>query len=172
MEKRPTLIVFSLLSQEKQGKLEKNRLLLLLREAKPGGFQTGGGVSHFFQEWSRLCRRPFRDCSSSLLLIGCERGKGTNRENPRTIPEQIGKIPEKSGKSQKRTKKDKKGRTSPDRETPPFETPPFSGLLMNLCQTRKTPRGRMGKRSKRHKEFSLRKIQRQLSLVPQLNDYR
>ena len=24
-------------------------------------------------------------------------------------------------------KKDKKGRTSPDRETPPFETPPFSG---------------------------------------------
>ena len=27
----------------------------------------------------------------------------------------------------KRTKKDKKGRTSLDRETPPFETPPFSG---------------------------------------------
>ena len=29
--------------------------------------------------------------------------------------------------SEKRTKKDKKGRTSPDREAPPFETPPFSG---------------------------------------------
>ncbi len=31
------------------------------------------------------------------------------------------------GKVPKRTKKDKKGRTSPDRETPPFETPLFSG---------------------------------------------
>ena len=46
--------------------------------------------------------------------------KGPNRENPRTIPEQIGKIREKSGKAQK----DKKGRTSADREAPPFETPP------------------------------------------------
>ena len=55
---------------------------------------------------------------------------GKNRENPRTIPEQVGKIPEKSGKSQnrhKRTKKDKKGKTGPDRVTPPFETSPFSG---------------------------------------------
>ena len=34
-----------------------------LREAKPGGFQTRG-VSHFFRERSRLCRGPFRDCSS------------------------------------------------------------------------------------------------------------
>ena len=71
---------------------------------------------------------------SGLFLVGAlnrpRKRKRTNRENPRTIPEQIGKIPKKSGKSQKgqkRTKKDKKGRTSPDRETPPFETPPFSG---------------------------------------------
>ena len=63
---------------------------------------------------------------SGLFLVGAlnrpRKRKRTNRENPRTIPEQIGKIPEKSGKSQKvpkRTKKDKKGRTSPDRETPP-----------------------------------------------------
>ena len=33
--------------------------LLQLREAKPGGFQF-----HFFRERSRLCRGPFRDCSS------------------------------------------------------------------------------------------------------------
>ena len=62
-------------------------------------------VSHFFRERSRLCRGPFRDCSSLVLLIGRERGKG-----------QIGKIPgpspSKSGKSQKnregpkRTKKE------------------------------------------------------------------
>ena len=32
--------------------------------------------------------------------------KGTNRENPRTIPEQIGKIPGKVPKGQKRTKKE------------------------------------------------------------------
>ena len=63
---------------------------------------------------------------SGLFLVGAlnwlRKRKGTNRENPWTIPEQIGKIPEKSGKG---PKKDKKGRTSPDRETPPFETPPF-----------------------------------------------
>ena len=71
---------------------------------------------------------------SGQFLVGAlnrpRKRKRANRENPRTVPEQIGKIPEKSGKSQKgqkRTKKDKKGRTSPDRETPPFETPPFSG---------------------------------------------
>ena len=62
---------------------------------------------------------------SGLFLVGAlnrpRKRKGTNRENPRTIPEQIGKIPGKV------PKKDKKGRTSPDRETPPFETPPFSG---------------------------------------------
>ena len=57
-------------------------------------------------------------------LIRQRKEKGTNRENPWTIPEQIGKIPEKSGKSQKRTKKE--GQVQ-DRETPPFETPPFSG---------------------------------------------
>ena len=60
-----------------------------------------------------------------MLLIGRERGKG-----------QIGKIPgpspSKSGKTQKnprkRTKKDKKGRTSPDRENPPFEAPRLAAL--------------------------------------------
>ena len=55
---------------------------------------------------------------------------GKSPDHPGMIPEQIGKIPEKSGKSQKgqkRTKKDKKGRTSPDREIPLFETPPFGG---------------------------------------------
>ena len=47
---------------------------------------------------------------SGLFLVGAlnrpRKRKGTNRENPRTIPEQIGKIPEKSGKVPKRTKKE------------------------------------------------------------------
>ena len=34
----------------------------LLGEAKPG--VPSRGVSHFFRERSRLCRGPFRDCSS------------------------------------------------------------------------------------------------------------
>ena len=55
-----------------------------------------------------------------LFLVGAvnrpRKRKRTNRENPRRVPGQIGKIPK------KRTKKDKK---SPDRETPPFETPPL-----------------------------------------------
>ena len=57
---------------------------------------------------------------SGLFLVGAlnrpRKRKGTNRENPWTIPEQIGKIP--------KDEKDKKGMTSPDRETPPFEPPP------------------------------------------------
>ena len=71
---------------------------------------------------------------SGLFLVGADnrlrKRKRTNRENPRRVPGQIGKIPGKVPEGQKRTKKDKKdkkGRTSPDRETPPFETPPFGG---------------------------------------------
>ena len=49
---------------------------------------------------------------SGLFLVGAlnrpRKRNGTNRENPRTIPEQIGKIPAKSGKSQKGPKKTKK----------------------------------------------------------------
>ena len=48
---------------------------------------------------------------SGLFLVGAlhrpRKRKGTNRENPRTIPKQIGKIPEKSGKSQKGQKRAK-----------------------------------------------------------------
>ena len=47
---------------------------------------------------------------SGLFLVGAlnrpRRRKRTNLENPRTIPDQIGKIPEKSQKGQKRTKKE------------------------------------------------------------------
>ena len=109
---------------------------------------------------------------SGLFLVGAlnrpRKRKRTNRENPRTIPEQIGKILQgfpcflsvspffsrdfrgsvaiknpcffggfpclfqekqgKEGQGPKRAKKDKKGRTSPNRETPPrLKPPPFSG---------------------------------------------
>ena len=55
-----------------------------------------------------------------LFLVGAlnrpRKRKGTNRENPRPIPEQIGKIPEKSGKSQKGQKRKDKSRSgSPPR---------------------------------------------------------
>ena len=47
---------------------------------------------------------------SGLFLVGAlnrpGKRKRTNRENPRTIPEQIGKIPGKVPKGQKRTKKE------------------------------------------------------------------
>ena len=47
---------------------------------------------------------------SGLFLVGAlnrpRKRKGTNRENPRTLPEQIGKIPGKVPKGQKRTKKE------------------------------------------------------------------
>ena len=97
--------------------------LEVLREAKPGGFQTGGFPTFFFGKGPGIVPRTL----SGLFLLGAvnrpRKRKRTNRENPRTIPEQIGKIPKKIGKVPKRTKKDKKGRTSPDRETPPFSGP-------------------------------------------------
>ena len=78
-----------------------------LREAKLGGFQTRGGFPLFsgkvqIVSWTL----------SGLFLVGSlnrpRKRKMTNRENPRTIPEQFGKIPEKSGKSQKGQKMTKK----------------------------------------------------------------
>ena len=63
----------------------------VLRAAKPGDFQTGGFPTFFGNALHRPIKR-----------------KVTNRENPRTVPEQIGKIPEKSGKSQKGQKRTKK----------------------------------------------------------------
>ena len=66
--------------------------------------QPNRGVSHFFRERSRLCRGPFRDCSSLVLFIGREREKGRIGKIP-------GPSPSKSGKSQKNRespKKDKK----------------------------------------------------------------
>ena len=82
------------------------------------------GVSHFFRERSGLCRGPFR----GLFLLGAvnrlRKRKRTNRENPRTIPGQIGKIPEKSGKSPK----GKKNRTKKEGQVqigkPPHLNPP------------------------------------------------
>ena len=67
---------------------------------------------------------------SGLFLVDAlnrpRKRKVTNRENPRTIPEQIGKIPEKSGKFQKGQKRTKKeGQVQIGK--PPFETSPFSG---------------------------------------------
>ena len=60
--------------------------------SKPGGFPL---ISGKVQIVSRTL--------SGLFLVGAlhrpRKRKRTNRENPRTIPEQIGKIPEKSGKS-------------------------------------------------------------------------
>ena len=101
---------------------------------------------------------------SGLFLVGAlnrpRKRKATNRENPRIVPEQIGKIPETSGKSQKgqkrtkkkekkkkkrgkkeqkKRKKRKEGQKGTKKEgqvqigkNPPFETPPFGGPCMML----------------------------------------
>ena len=86
--------------------------------SKPGGFPLFSGA---VQSVSRTL--------SGLFLVGALNGprqrKRTNRENPRSIPEQIGKIPEKSGKSKKGQKRKDKFRSG--NTPPPFETPLFSG---------------------------------------------
>ena len=75
-----------------------------LREAKPGCFQTWGFP--LFSGKVQIVSRTL----SGLFLVGAlnrlGKRKRTNRENPRTIPVQIGKIPGKVPKGQKRTKKE------------------------------------------------------------------
>ena len=65
------------------------------------------------QRWKTPPRDSHSRTLSGLFFVGVlnrpRKRKRTNRENPRTIPDQIGKIPEKSGKDkkgQKRTKKE------------------------------------------------------------------
>ena len=78
--------------------------------SKPGGFPT------FCRERSRLCRGPFRDCSSWVLSIGRESGKGQIRKIPGQSPDKsekkIRKVPKRtSEKSQKGQKKKDKSRS-------------------------------------------------------------
>ena len=108
--------------------LAPEHLPLILREAKPGGFQTR--VFPIFSGKVQIVSRTL----SGLFLVGAlkrpRKRKRTNRENPRTIPEQIGKIPEKSGKS----KKDKKGQKRKDKSrsrNPPLLKPPRLAALDN-----------------------------------------
>ena len=74
---------------------------------------------------------------SGMFLVGAlnrpRKRKRTNRENPRTIPAQIGKIPEKSGKSQKGQKRTKKeGQVQIGK--PPRLKPPRLAALEHLSR--------------------------------------
>ena len=86
------------------------------------------GVSKPFPTFigSWLCRGPFRDCSSQVLLIGRERGKGQIRKSPEESPSKSGKSRKKSGKSQK----------GQNRENPPFEPPRLAALDLHCALTR------------------------------------
>ena len=69
---------------------------------------------------------------SGLFLVGAlkrpRKRRGTNRENPRTIPEQIGKIPDKSGKSQTGQKRTKKEGQVQIGKPPRFKPPRLAAL--------------------------------------------
>ena len=81
-------------------------LAISLREAKPGGFQTRGFPT--FLGKVQIVSRTL----SGLFLVGAlnrpRKRKRTNRENPGTIPKQIGKSRKnwESPKKDKRTKKE------------------------------------------------------------------
>ena len=79
---------------------------------------------------------------SRTFLVGAlnrpRKRKGTNRENPRTIPEQIGKIPEKSGKSQKGQKRTKKEGRVQIGKPPRLKPPRLAALNLNVICQRKT----------------------------------
>ena len=108
-------LVFLLAKTKENAKNTKDFLLLpnpgnpVKRRGKPSkGVSKPGGFPLFFGKVQIVSRTLSGLFLVGAVIIGRQRGKGTNRENSRTIPEQIGKIPEKSGVP-KRTKKDKKG---------------------------------------------------------------
>ena len=86
--------------------------------SKPGGFLLFSGKVQIVSQ-----------TLSGLFLVGAvnrpRKRKRANQKNPRRVPGQIGKIPE----NQESPKKDKKGRTSPDRENPPRLKPPRLAAL-------------------------------------------
>ena len=91
-----------------------------------GGFPTEGFATSF-RKGPDCVAGPFRGLFLETLSIGRERGKRTNWEHPRTIPRQIGKIPLKSGKTQKGYKKGQK-KEGKSRE-PPHLNPPRPPIL-------------------------------------------
>ena len=103
---------------------------LILREAKPGVFQTGAFPGRFplFSGKVRIVSRTL----SGLFLFGAvnrpRKRKRTNRENPRRVLGQIGKIPEKSGKSQKGQKRTKKEGQIQIGKPPRLKTPRLGAL--------------------------------------------
>ena len=82
-----------------------------LREAKPGGFQARVFPVFFFSGKVQIVSRTLSGLFLVCALNRPRKRKRTNRENPRTIPEQIGKIPEKSGKSKKGQKRKDESRS-------------------------------------------------------------
>ena len=96
-----------------------NSNIIKLRDAKPGGFQTRVFPTDLSGKVQIVSRTL-----SGLFLVGAlnrpRKRKRANRENPRTIPEQIGKIPEKSGKSEKGQKGKDKSRSG---NPPVWNTP-------------------------------------------------
>ena len=75
---------------------------------------------------------------SGLFLVGAlnrlRKRKRTNRENPRTVPAQIGKIPEKSGKSEKGQKRTKKEGQVQIGNPPRFKPPRLAALEFGNAQ--------------------------------------
>ena len=113
-----------------------------LREAKPGCFQTR--VFPLFSGKVQIVSRTL----SGLFLVGAlnrpRKRKRTNRENPRTIPAQIGKIPEKSGKSQKGQKRTKKEGQVQIGKPPRLKTPHLAALdslIPNQCPVKRSISG-------------------------------
>ena len=115
-------------------------------EAKPGGFQTRVFPTDLSGKVQIVSRTL-----SGLFLVGAlnrpRKRKRTNRENPRTIPEQIGKIPEKSGKSQKGQKRKKKEGHVQIGKPPRLKPPRLAALEIWHCQSQiaRTPASRRQK---------------------------
>ena len=80
---------------------------------------------------------------SGLFLVGAlnrpRKRKRTNRENPWTIPKQIGKIREKSGKSQKGQKRKDKSRSGSPGDSFCDPNPHIQGKNMNKNMAPKLP---------------------------------
>ena len=110
----------------------------------PGGVPNGGGFPLFSGKVQIVSRTL-----SGLFLVDAlnrpSKRKGTSRKNPRTIPEKIGKILEKSGKSQKGHKRTKKEGQVQIGKPPRLNHPPlFGGPWLSLYREISVAPNRIG----------------------------
>ena len=97
------ILPVSFLQEYVQQPSRQHRIALSLREAKPRGFQTGGGFPNFWGKRSRFNQIVSRTPSEMFLVGAFEVPRNREKDKSGEFPKKIGKITKTSRKSQKGT---------------------------------------------------------------------